>query len=144
MDQRLTDILLVEDDPGDAEMIIRALKKNGLSRNIVHVENGAEAVDFLFGTGTCEGQGIQQPRVVVLDLNMPKLNGLAVLKMIREDKRTQNIPVVVLTSSQEPSDIRSCYDAGVNSYIVKPVEFSEFSKTVSMISQYWLEFNLYE
>src|ERR1043165_7946097 len=108
-------ILLVEDNSSDAEMTIRALKKNNLANQLFHVKDGAEALDFIFSEGKYEGNdGIQKPKVILLDLKMPKVNGIEVLRRIKSDERTQKIPVVVLTSSKEDPDIQTCYNLGVN------------------------------
>jgi two-component system, response regulator len=136
------DILLVEDNPYDAEMTIRALRKKNLTNSLIHLKNGAEAIDFLFGTGDYEGRKISKnPKVILLDLKMPKLDGIQVLSAIRKDERTRETPVVVLTSSREDPDIRECYRLGVNSYIVKPVDFDKFIEAVSSIGLYWLLLN---
>ena len=136
------DILLVEDNPSDAEMTIRALKKNKLANNIVHLKDGAEALDFIFCTGVFMNRDInEKPKMILLDLNMPKVDGTEVLKKIRSDERMKGIPVVVLTSSEEDPYIRICYDLGANSYIVKPVGFNNFLKTVSQLGFYWLLLN---
>jgi two-component system, response regulator len=135
------EILLVEDSLSDAELTIRALKKRNLANHLVHLKNGAEALDFVFGTGAYNGNPNMAPRVILLDLKMPKVNGLEVLAAIRQDERTKTIPVVVLTSSKEDLDIEACYALGANSYIVKPVEFDEFMKTVSELGFYWLLLN---
>lgn len=134
-------ILLIEDDLGDAEMIIRSLKKTGMGEKIVHLEDGALAIDYIFGKGEFSKNGAHLPQVIILDLSMPKVNGLDVLKEIRKEKRTRLIPVVVFTSSKEDSDLKKCYELGVNSYIVKPVEYREFSRTIALVGQYWLELN---
>lgn len=141
MNRKSIHVILIEDDPGDAEMIIRALKKDMPNVELVHLEDGAAAIDLIFGQGEHAGQGLRIPQMVILDLNMPKMNGPHVLKNIRYDKRTRRIPVVVFTSSREDSDLGRCYDLGVNSYIVKPVEFQDFTKTISDIGHYWLELN---
>lgn len=141
MNREAVHIVLIEDDPGDAEMIIRALKKNNGNKEMIHLEDGAAAIEFIFGEGKYAEQGIRAPKLVILDLNMPKINGMDVLQRIRADERTRRIPVVVLTSSREDSDLKKCYDLGVNSYIVKPVEFSDFTSTVSNIGHYWLQLN---
>lgn len=141
MNRKSIDVILIEDDQGDAEMIIRALKKNMPNVELVHVEDGAAAIDIIFGQGEYSGQGPRIPQMVILDLNMPKMDGPHVLKNIRYDERTRRIPVVVLTSSKEDSDLGRCYDLGVNSYIVKPVEYQHFTETISEISHYWLELN---
>jgi two-component system response regulator len=136
------EILLVEDNPDDAALAIRALKKQNLANRLVHLKNGAEAIDFIFGIGQFEGRGIENtPKVILLDLKMPKMNGMEVLQKIKSDPRTRSIPVVVLTSSAEDPDIKTCYDFGANSYIVMPVEFDNFSKTVTDLGFYWMLLN---
>lgn len=139
--QETINILLIEDDPGDAEMIIRALKKNNLDRELLHVEDGAAAIDFLFGMGIYSKMGIRIPKLIILDLHMPKINGLDVLHRIRANEGSKRIPVVVLTSSREDSDLKRCYDSGVNSYIVKPIEFNAFTNTILDLGHYWLKVN---
>lgn len=136
------EILLVEDSVSDAELTIRALKKSNLANNLIHLKNGAEALDFIFTRGAYSMRDPQDvPKVILLDLKMPKVNGLEVLAEIRRDERTKTIPVVVLTSSREDPDIDACYALGVNSYIVKPVEFNKFFKAVSELGFYWLLLN---
>jgi two-component system response regulator len=136
------EILLVEDNASDAEMTIRALKKNNLANKLLHVKDGAAALDFLFAEGEYVGRETETlPKVILLDLKMPKVHGLEVLQRIRADERTRRIPVVVLTSSKEDPDIRKCYDLGVNSYLVKPVEFDAFQKAISDIGLYWMIMN---
>ena len=136
------EILLVEDNPRDAELTTRALKKRNLANHLVHVQDGQEALDFLFGNGTHAGRTLQpQPKVVLLDLKLPKVNGIEVLRQIRADERTKLLPVVVLTSSREERDVVETYKLGVNSYIVKPVEFENFSEAVSSLGLYWLLLN---
>ncbi len=136
------EILLVEDNTSDAEMIIRALKKNNLSTRLLHVIDGAEALDFIFGEGKYVDRQIKHtPKVILLDLKMPKVNGIEVLLKIKSDDRTRRIPVVVFTSSQEDPDIQKCYDLGVNGYVVKPVEFEELHKAVSYLAVYWMMVN---
>lgn len=136
------EILLIEDNPSDAELAIRALSKQNISNKLVHVKNGAEALDFIFGTGEYEGRDIHnKPKVILLDLKMPKVNGLEVLQKLKADKNTKTIPIVVLTSSKEDADIKACYELGVNSYIVKPVAFNDFVKAVSDLGLYWLLLN---
>jgi two-component system response regulator len=142
MNENGVEILLVEDNISDAELTIRALKKKNLANNLIHLKNGAEALEFLFATGKYSQRDPQKtPKVVLLDLKMPKVDGLEVLARIRADERTKNIPVVVLTSSREDPDIDACYALGVNSYIVKPVEFDNFFKAVSELGFYWLLLN---
>jgi two-component system response regulator len=136
------EILLIEDNMNDAELTIRALRKNKLTNSIVHLKDGAAAIDFLFGTGEYAGRDItNKPKLILLDLKMPKLNGIEVLARIKSNELSKNIPVVVLTSSKEDPDIKSCYALGANSYIVKPVEFDGFVKVVSEIGLYWTLLN---
>ena len=136
------DIILVEDDVDDAELTIRALRKNKMASNLVHLKNGKEALDFIFGQGEYTGRSLNNnPRLILLDLKMPKVNGLEVLKIIKSDERTKPIPVIVLTSSKESPDLEACYALGVNSYIVKPIEFEVFFNTVKQIGFYWLSLN---
>ena len=136
------EIVLVEDNPSDAELTIRALKKINLSNHLIHLKDGAEALDFVFARGTYSGRKINhKPRVILLDIKMPKVDGLEVLKQIKGDERTKSIPVVIMTSSREQSDIISSYKLGVNSYVVKPVEFGSFAKAVSDLGLYWVLLN---
>lgn len=136
------EILLVEDNPGDAEMTIRALRKNNLANNLMHVKDGAQALDFIFAQGEYANRTNKNlPKIVVLDLKMPKINGIEVLRRIKNDERTRKMPVVVLTSSKEDPDVEECYRLGVNSYVVKPVEFDEFFKAVSDLGLYWMIVN---
>lgn len=136
------EILLVEDNASDAELTIRALRKRNLANSLIHLKNGAEALDFIFGEGPYAGRDPHKtPKVILLDLKMPKVDGLEVLTKIRADERTKRIPVVVLTSSKEDPDIQACYALGVNSYIVKPVEFEDFFNAVSELGLYWILLN---
>lgn len=136
------EILLVEDTAADAELTIRALKKNCLVNNLVWVKDGAEALDFVFATGAYAGRDqAHQPKVVLLDLRLPRISGVEVLRRLKNDERTRTIPVVVLTSSKEDVDIDECYRLGVNSYIAKPVSFDEFVKVVGELGLYWLLLN---
>ncbi len=135
-------ILLAEDNASDSELTMRALRKGDLVKNLLHVKDGAEALDFLFAQGEYEsGAGVHKPKLVLLDLKMPKVTGLEVLKQIKSDDRTKSIPVVMLTSSHEDRDIIECYEYGVNSYIVKPVEFDKFMTAVSELGLYWMFLN---
>ena len=137
-----TEILLVEDSPYDAELTIRELKRHHLANKLVHVKDGAEALDFIFGTGAYAGRDTtQHPKVVLLDLKLPKVDGLEVLQAIKSNDRTRTIPVVVMTSSQEQRDVVDSYHLGVNSYVVKPVDFDQFSKAVSELGCYWVLLN---
>ncbi len=136
------EILLVEDNPTDAELTIRALKKSNLANKLVWVKDGAEALDFIFATGVYAERSVTNgPKVILLDLRLPKVDGMEVLRRIKEDARTRAIPVVVLTSSKEDVDVAKSYQFGVNSYISKPVEFDEFAKTVAELGLYWLLVN---
>lgn len=136
------EILLVEDNPTDAELCIRALKKHSLANKLVWVKDGAEALELIFGTGAHEGRPPSaKPKVVLLDLRLPKVDGVEVLRRIKSDERTKMIPVVVVTSSKEDRDVTESYKLGVNSYISKPVVFEEFSETMSRLGRYWLLIN---
>lgn len=136
------EILLVEDNPNDAELTIRTLKKHHLTDKLVWVKDGAEALDFLFGTGTYAGrQTAAVPKAMLLDLKMPKVDGLEVLKAIKNDERTKQIPVIVLTSSTQDQDIETCYRLGVNSFVSKPVAFDDFVRVVSELGLYWMLIN---
>jgi len=142
MNSNVIEILLVEDDPQDVELTLRALKKHKLTNRVFVVNDGAEALDFIFGTGQYNDRDPKnRPKVILLDLKLPKVNGLEVLKKIKSDERTKVIPVVILTSSKEEKDIIEGYRLGVNSYIVKPVEFEEFIKCISDLGLYWLIIN---
>ena len=140
--QSEVDILLVEDNESDAEMTMRVLKKNHLANRLLHLINGVEALDFLFAEGPYRGRQMENiPKVILLDLKMPKIGGIEVLKKIKLDVRTKKIPVVVLTSSKEDPDIKQCYELGANGYVVKPVEFDHFHKAISDLGLYWLIVN---
>lgn len=142
MEQNIpVDILLVEDNPTDAELALRALKKHHLANNVEWVKDGAAALDFLFRRGDYAARANSMPRVVLLDLHLPKVDGLEVLQQMRADAHTQNIPVVVLTSSREERDIVSSYKLGANSFVSKPVAFDEFARTVADLGLYWLLVN---
>lgn len=136
------EILLVEDNPNDAELTLRALKNHHLANKMLHVKDGAEALEFLFANGAYDQRKVENvPRVILLDLKLPKVDGLEVLRKVKSDERTRVIPVVVLTSSREDRDLAECYALGVNSYIVKPVEFENFVRAVSDMGFYWLLLN---
>lgn len=143
MENNEVDILLVEDNLDDAELTIRALKKNNLLNNLLHVKDGAEALDFLLCKGKYAVRNSDvKPKVILLDLNMPKISGIEVLQKIKTNERTKAIPVVVLTSSKESPDVQACYQLGANSFIVKPVGFESFTKAVNELGLYWLLLNL--
>ncbi|PBQ32785.1 two-component system response regulator [Sphingobacteriaceae bacterium] len=136
------EILLVEDNLSDAELTIRALKKNNLANQLVHLEDGQEALDYIFAEGNYLTRSIDDiPKIILLDLKMPKINGIQVLQRIKSDERTKKIPVIILTSSKEDPDIQICYDLGANSYVVKPVQFEKFLAAVSELGLYWLLLN---
>jgi two-component system response regulator len=136
------EILLVEDNPRDAEMALRALRKQNLANKVHVAKDGAEALDFLFARGAYTHRDPNHaPKVVLLDLKLPKVSGLEVLKAIKGDEQTRTIPVVVLTSSQEEKDMVESYRLGVNSYIVKPVDFDKFVESVGQLGLYWLLVN---
>ena len=140
MDDKEVEILLVEDNDNDAELTIRALHKNDVAAHIVHLKDGSLALNYLFGTGPYQGRNINnQPKLILLDLKMPKVTGLEVLEKIKFEALTKKIPVVVLTSSKEHPDVEKAYLLGANSYIVKPVEFDSFRKTVNELGIYWLK-----
>ena len=141
-DTDAVDILLVEDNPQDAELTIRALKKHNLANRLFTVEDGAEALNFIFCRGKyATRDNGHSPKVVLLDLKLPKVSGLEVLRALKQDERTRSIPVVVVTSSREDPDIKTAYALGANSYVVKPVDFDAFAESVSSLGLYWLLVN---
>jgi CheY-like chemotaxis protein len=136
------EILLVEDNPSDAELTSRALKKKNIGSRLFHVKDGAEAISFIFGEGDYgKTHAINLPKLVLLDLKMPKVTGLEVLQKIREDDRTKIIPVVILTSSKESKDISQAYRLGANSFVEKPLEFDKYMTAVADIAHYWMVLN---
>lgn len=136
------DLLLVEDQASDAELALHALHALGLDRSVTLLRDGAEALDYLFARGAyADRDADDQPRLVLLDLKLPKVDGLQVLEAMRSDERTRDIPVVVLTSSKETCDVERCYALGVNSYVVKPVDFDHFTEAIQQIGRYWLSMN---
>ncbi len=138
----IVEVLLVEDTPEDAELTIRSLKRRNLANNLMWVKDGAEALDFLFAKGRYAGRsGASGPKVILLDLHLPKLNGIEVLRRLKADPRTKLTPVVVLTSSTEDSDMKTCYELGVSSFVSKPVEFDEFARVVAKLGFYWMLLN---
>lgn len=138
----LKTILLVEDNPDDEALTLRAFKKNNISNKVVVVRDGAEAIDYLFGEGAYSGREVGDlPQVVLLDLNLPKVGGLEVLRRLRADARTRLLPVVILTSSREEQDIVEGYRQGANSYVRKPVNFDEFLEAARQLGLYWLLLN---
>jgi two-component system response regulator len=142
MDESKVDIVLVEDNLDDAELTIRALKKNGITNKLIHLRDGEEALDYFFCKGPHSNRDINEiPKLILLDLKMPKVDGIEVLNRIKSDERTRVIPIVLLTSSKEDKDIQNGYKLGVNSYIVKPVDFEGFMKAVAGLGLYWLLLN---
>ncbi|MBX2988485.1 MAG: response regulator [Bdellovibrionaceae bacterium] len=142
MPQRNKVILLIEDNQDDVELTLRAFKKNAINDEVVIARDGQEAVDYLFGEGAYEGRDPSQtPRVVLLDLKIPRLSGLEVLRRVRADERTRRTPVVILTSSKEESDLVQGYDLGANSYVRKPVDFNVFVEAARSLGRYWLLLN---
>src|SRR5665213_2819012 len=135
------EILLVEDNPQDAEISLRALTRANFANHVRWLKDGEEALEFLFSEGPYETKPPPRPRVMLLDIKMPKVDGIEVLRRIKADPRTRSIPVVMLTSSNEESDLVRSYDLGVNSYLVKPVDFQRFSEEVTRIGYYWVAMN---
>ena len=135
-------ILLVEDNPDDEALTLRALKKNKVANRVIVARDGEEALDYLFGTGAYAGRDVRDtPTVVLLDLKLPKVDGLEVLRRIRANEHTRFTPVIILTSSKEEGDRLQGYKLGVNSYVVKPVDFSQFSEAINYLGLYWLVLN---
>jgi two-component system response regulator len=137
----LVEILLVEDNSSDAELTIRALKKSNLANHLIWLKDGAEALDFLFCQGLYAGRLSGQPKLIMLDLKMPKIDGIEVLRRVKGDESLKAIPIVVMTSSHEEQDIVESYKFGVNSYVVKPVDFQQFHDAVSRTGLYWMLVN---
>ena len=135
------EILLVEDSSLDAELMMRAMKQGGLANRLLWVKDGQEALDFLFRKGEFSGREDSVPRLVLLDLKMPRVDGIEVLKSVRADDRTRRIPIVIMTSSQEERDVARSYDLGVNSYVVKPVDFAALTDLARQAGYYWLAIN---
>ncbi|MBS1531019.1 MAG: response regulator [Bacteroidetes bacterium] len=139
MNDSKVEILLVEDNPHDAEMTIRALKRVNLANRLIHVKDGAEALDFIFSKGAfADRNTAEKPKVILLDIKMPKVDGIEVLRQLKSNPNTRTIPVVIMTSSKEEQDVFTSYNLGVNSYVVKPVDFEGFAKAVSELGFYWL------
>jgi two-component system response regulator len=142
MTDDMVEILLVEDNPNDVDLTLHAFRKHHLTNSVHVVRDGAEALEFVFCTGTYASRRIQNgPRLILLDLKLPKVDGLEVLRHIKGDSRTRSIPVVVLTSSADERDVIESYNLGVNSYIVKPVDFAQFTEALTTLNMYWLLLN---
>lgn len=140
--ETFVEILIVEDSSNDAELALLALREENLANNVVWLKDGAQALNFLFAEGEYSDRHVEnQPKIILLDLKMPKIGGIEVLKRIRADERTKTIPVVIMTSSKEEKDIIAGYELGVNSYIVKPLDFTKFTESVKEIGFYWLVVN---
>ncbi len=141
-EQNTIEILLVEDNPRDAELTIRALKKHNLAHKLFHVEDGVQALDYLFARGKfAERDAKDMPKVILRDLKLPRINGLEVLRALKADERTMFIPVVIVTSSAEDPDVRTAYQLGANSYVIKPVQFDAFIDAMTKLGIYWLMVN---
>jgi two-component system response regulator len=139
MEQREIEILLIEDNPHEAELTIRSLKKHGLANKLMHFDDGAEALDFIFPKDPSDETDFHfNPKLILLDLKLPKVTGLEILRKLKGDERTKVIPVVVLTSSKEEQDVFESYKLGVNAYIVKPVNFEAFARAISELGLFWL------
>lgn len=141
MEGKGIDIILVEDNDNDAELTIRALRKNNPAVRVLHLKDGAQALEYLLSDGFATDSLSCQPKLILLDLKMPKVDGLEVLNRLKSDNRTLTIPVVILTSSKENSDLKKSYALGVNSYVVKPVEFELYSNMISEMGKYWMMIN---
>ena len=141
MESKSVEILLVEDNPYEAELAIRGLKKHNFANNLHHIDDGAEALDFIFSRGKYQNQSIEAPKLILLDIKLPRIDGIEILRQIKANDKTRSIPVVVLTSSKENQDVKACYELGVNSYIVKPVDFDSFAKAVAELGMYWMLLN---
>lgn len=138
MNYRQVEVLLVEDSRADAEMTLRTLKAKGIANNVEWVRDGVEALEYLFREGKYADRGNGHPKLVLLDLKMPRMDGLQVLERMKADPRTRTIPVVMMTSSREEGDLLESYRRGVNSFVVKPVDFADFAQTVAQVGMYWM------
>jgi len=142
MEHEKYDIVIVEDNPNDAELMVRSLKKNHLANKLILLKDGEQALDFLFCRGQYAGRDSSgSPNVIFLDLKLPKVDGLEVLKQVKSNEQTRKIPVIIVTSSKEDPDIAAAYDLDANSYVVKPVDFENFVKTMNQLGLYWLVVN---
>jgi CheY-like chemotaxis protein len=134
-------IVLVEDNSSDAELVMRAFKKHNLANNLVILQDGAEALEYFLGESNKRNGRMALTKVILLDLKLPKVDGTEVLRRLKADERTKNIPVVILTSSSEQRDLKECYELGVNSYVTKPIKFTDFAKVIADVGLYWLVVN---
>ncbi len=142
MNPNVLEIILVEDNPGDAELAMRAMKEANITNRVMHLKDGAEALDYIFGTGDLSNRKDENSiGLILLDLKMPKVDGIEVLQRLKSDERTKNIPVAVFTSSSEDPDVRECYRLNVNSYIIKPLDFIQLGNTIKSTGLYWLMIN---
>ena len=142
MEHEKRDIIVVEDNPNDAELMVRSLKKNNLANKLVVLEDGEQALDYIFCTGEYKGRDSSVlPNVIFLDLKLPKVHGLEILKKVKSNDKTKMIPVVIVTSSREDPDIKAAYELGANSYVVKPVDFTKFKETINQLGLYWIVVN---
>jgi two-component system response regulator len=142
MENKIVEILLIEDNPYEAELAIRSLRKYNFANNLHHIDDGAEALDYIFERGKYESTSARvKPKLILLDIKLPKVDGIEILRQLKANEKTKTIPVVILTSSKENQDIKACYDLGANSYIVKPVDFDSFSKAVAELGMYWMLLN---
>ena len=135
----MVEILLIEDNPYEAELAIRTLKKSNLTNNLHHIDDGAEALDFIFEQGRYAGTGRSNPKLILLDIKLPKVDGIEILKQLKANEKTKTIPVVILTSSKESQDIKACYELGANTYIQKPVDFDGLIAATKRLKEYWFE-----
>jgi two-component system response regulator len=142
MESKSVEILLIEDNPYEAELTIRGLKKYNFANNLHHIDDGADALDFIFERGKYKEYNLSGlPKLILLDIKLPRVDGIEILRQLKANDKTKAIPVVILTSSNENQDINACYELGVNSYIVKPVDFDSFSKAVAELGMYWMLLN---
>lgn len=142
MEDKIVEILLIEDNPYEAELAIRSLRKYNFSNHLHHIDDGADALDFIFERGQYASMtGRVKPKLILLDIKLPRVDGIEILRQLKADERTKTIPVVILTSSKENQDVKACYELGANSYIVKPVGFDSFAKAVAELGMYWMLLN---
>ena len=142
MEKTSVEILLIEDNPHEAELTMRGLKKYNFANKLHHIDDGVDALDFIFERGKYKDTAWSGlPRLILLDIKLPRVDGIEILRQLKGNEKTKSIPVVILTSSKENQDVKACYELGVNSYIVKPVDFDSFSKAVAELGMYWMLLN---